>query len=156
MSEEKTLFKGTSSLVINLGGFILGTLSIVAGLALGFLYSYWFFILAGLGLVFLLVQWLKIRFRVYEVTTERIRLTTGVLTRRTDELELYRVQDFTLIEPLAARLAGAGTIKIVTMDPSTPALSLEYISGARQLREELRKSVEACRDRKRVRVAELE
>jgi len=112
--------------------------------------------LTAVALVFLVFQWLIIKCRVYEVTTERIRVTTGILTRRTDELELYRVKDITLVEPFLLRGFGLGDVEITTNDATTPLLRMEAIRGAKPLREELRKSVEVCRDRKRVRLAELE
>ena len=53
-------------------------------------------------------------------------------------------------------MLGLGTIRVTTTDASTPSVEIEVIKGARQLREELRKSVEVCRERKGVRVAELD
>jgi uncharacterized membrane protein YdbT with pleckstrin-like domain len=160
MSEEQTLFKGSTSPVIILGTIVLCGIILAACFVFAFLvsapYSY---ILMGIGLVdlaYLIVRWLLIKVRVYEVTTERIRVTTGALTKRTDELELYRVKDVTLVEPLMARLLSLGTIEIATNDVSTPIVRLEVIKGARALREELRKSIEACREKRRVRLAELE
>jgi uncharacterized membrane protein YdbT with pleckstrin-like domain len=119
----------------------------------------WNFVLWAAGAIaafYALARLLLIRFRQYEVTTERIRMTTGILTRRTDELELYRVKDVTLVEPLAMRLFGCGNIVVTTNDASTPTLELFCLKGARELREQMRQSIEICRDRKRVRVAELE
>lgn len=157
---EKTLFKGSSSPVAILGTFLLCGAVLVTALVASFVVpAPWNFVLwaaAGLALVYVLVRWLLIRFRWYEVTTERIRLTTGILTRRTDELELYRVKDVTLVEPLAIRLFGCGNIVVTTHDASTPTLELTCIKGAAELREQMRQSIEVCRDRKRVRVAELE
>lgn len=160
MSDEKTLFKGSSSPVVNIGVFVLCGIVAVAGLVFSFLSSgpiriaLW--VIAGVAVIYALVQWLLIRIRVYEVTTERIRVTTGMLTRRTDELELYRVKDATLVEPLVSRIFGCGTIAVTTNDASTPNLDLVCIRGARELREQLRQNIEICRDRKRVRLAELE
>ncbi len=160
MSDEKTLFKGSSSPVVTLGTFLLCGAVVVTALVASFLVvPPWNFVLwgaAGVALAYALVRWLFIRFRVYEVTTERIRLTTGILTRRTDELELYRVKDATLVEPLAMRMFGCGNIVVTTNDASTPNLDITCVKGARDLREQMRQSIEVCRDRKRVRVAELE
>jgi uncharacterized membrane protein YdbT with pleckstrin-like domain len=160
MSEEQTLFKGSPSPLIKSGTFAMCGLILVACLVFAFIvrqpYS---FILMGLGLVTLVyavLQWLLIKVRVYEVTTERVRTTTGILTRRTEELELYRVKDTALIEPLALRMFSLGDIEIITNDASTPMVRLEAIRGARALREEMRKGIEACREKKRVRLAELE
>ena len=142
--------------MINCGRFILAGIAFVASVVFSFVISYWLLILAGIACVYVAAQWFVIRCRVYELTTERIRIRTGIVNRRTDEMELYRVQDITLLEPLGERLFGLGTIHITTSDDSTPNLWIEAIRGASDLREELRKSVEACRDQKRVRVTEVE
>lgn len=142
--------------MINCGSFVLAGIAFVASVVFSFVISYWLLILAGIACVYVAARWFIIRCRVYELTTERIRIRTGIVNRRTDEMELYRVQDITLMEPLGERLFGLGTIHITTNDASTPNLRIEAIRGASDLREELRKNVEACRDRKRVRVTELE
>jgi uncharacterized membrane protein YdbT with pleckstrin-like domain len=161
MSEETTLFRGSSSMLVNLGAFLLTGLVFVAAIVFAIamantVASLALWSVAAIALIYFLVQWLLIRRRVYEVTTERIRVLTGIVTRRTEEMELYRVQDITLIEPFIQRMFGCGNLHVTTNDASTPYLTLEAIAGARALREQLRKSVEECRDRKRVRVAELE
>jgi uncharacterized membrane protein YdbT with pleckstrin-like domain len=101
-------------------------------------------------------QWLRLRCRVYELTSQRLRTSTGVLTRRTDELELYRVNDITFVEPFLLRMFGLGNIMLTTNDVSSPTIVLPAIRGARKLREDLRQNVEACRARKGVRVTEME
>ena len=67
------------------------------------------------------------------------------------------VASFVVPPPLNFLLwAAAGIALVYTNDASTPTLELTCIHGARELREEMRRSIELCRDRKRVRVAELE
>jgi len=165
--EEQTVWKGSSSQVINLGTYIVcGLLGLLVIPVLIFLWrgnspNRGLFTL--IALCFLLVptavalsKWIVNNCRVYEVTTQRIRVTKGVLSKRTDELELYRVRDTSLVEPFLFRLFGAGNIVLATMDTSNPELVLEAIKGAASVREDLRKSVEECRDRKGTRVAEFE
>ncbi|MGI8965645.1 MAG: PH domain-containing protein, partial [Limisphaerales bacterium] len=109
-----------------------------------------------LPLLFALIKWWLIKSRIYEITTERIKITNGIFSKKTDEMELYRVKDATLVEPFLLRLFSVGDIQVTSADASTPALQLEGIAGASGVREELRKNVEACRDRKRTRITELE
>ena len=156
MSDEKTLFRGSSSPVIKLGTFVFCGIILVASIVFAFLASAWLLILAGIVLIYSAVQWFLIRCRVYEVTSERIRITTGILTRVTEEVELYRVRDAILIEPLFERLLGLGNIRATTNDASTPTVEIEAIPGARELREALRKSIETCRAKSQVRVTEIE
>lgn len=160
-SQERVLFKGSSSPIINLGTFLLCGLVAVAATVFAFVNTqpvvrYVLIGIAAAAVLFIIARWLLIKVRVYEVTSERIRISNGLVTRRTDELELYRVKDTTLVEPFLLRMFSLGDIEITTHDVSTPVLRLEAIKGARALREELRQSIETCRDKKRVRLAELE
>ena len=96
------------------------------------------------------------RSHVYEVTTQRIRVTQGILSKRVDELELYRVRDHTFLQPVWLRLFGCGNLQLNTADLTTPVVTLEAIPADPHLRDALRRSIEECRDRKRARVTEIE
>ncbi len=155
--EEKTIWKGTSSPVINFGLYGLCAFIAAAVVSGGIFASSWVFgLLIIVPVTLALWKSVENRCRLYEVTTERIRISTGVLTRRTEELELYRVKDTALVEPLLYRLFGTGNVVLNSTDNSTPVVTLEAVRQAAALREELRKNVEQCRARKRVRIAELE
>jgi len=163
-NEEKTLWEGHSSQILNLPTFI------VCGLAAG--------VLAGsaillrtrvssgvslalaaatlIPLVIALGKWVQNQCRRYQVTTERIHLRQGVLSRKTDDLELYRVKDYLLVEPFLLRLFGLGNIVLTTTDEANPTLVIKAIPEIQLLRDQIRKQVELCRTRKGVRIAELE
>jgi uncharacterized membrane protein YdbT with pleckstrin-like domain len=154
---EQIIWSGSSSQVRNLHVYILCV--IVAG---GFVAGAVFYnnplIAIGVAVpfVFAIARFIALRSRHYELTTQRVRVRQGILSKRTDELELYRVKDVTVFEPLWQRLFGLGNITITTNDASTPSLTMEALPGAAQTREALRNAIEDCRDRKRVRIAELE
>ena len=80
----------------------------------------------------------------------------GILNRREDNLELYRVRDYSMDQPLSLRLVGLGNIHMVTSDPVTPNISILAIPDCERVREALRHSVEAARDRKRVRQMDMD
>lgn len=107
-------------------------------------------------LLILLSKVVQLKLLLYEITSERIKVTHGLLTRRTDELELYRVKDTSLIEPFFYRLFSAANIFIATNDASTPKLELRGVKNAKDVREQLRQSVEECRMRKGAQVREME
>ena len=100
-------------------------------------------------------RWWHRRSHRIEITTERVRVTQGILTKRTDELELYRVRDLTFVQPFILGLCGRGNLQLNTDDVTTPVVVLPCIPSEQSLRDQLRKAVEACRDRKRTRVSEL-
>jgi len=100
-------------------------------------------------------RWIELRNERITVSSERIRLTTGIFTKRTDELELYRVRDSSFVQPFLLRLFNKGNITLTTSDASSPSLTLRAIPDDTELRNDLRRAIEACRDRKRARIAEL-
>jgi len=153
--EEKELFSGSPSLLLHPGSIVLGLILLVGGLLGAGLHSNWFALAALAGLAIWFIQWAVNKTHRYEVTTQRIKETKGILTRRTQEMELYRVKDIVLVEPLFMRLFGLGTIEITTHDASTPLVKLEGVKKAKELRESLRNAVELCREAKGVRVTEF-
>ena len=156
MSDEKTIFLGSSSQVLNVDVFGGCGLGAVALLVLSALFWWGFLLLLPVPIGIAAWKWLELKSRVYEVTTERIKVSRGIFSKRTDELELYRVKDLTLIEPFFFRMFGLGSVIITTNDASTPMLTIHAVKRVKELREGLRQAVEVCRDKKRVRLAELE
>jgi hypothetical protein len=157
MSEEVVLFRGSPSLLVKAGTFFIGILLII-GFIVGAVLAQQPLIAIGAGvvIVYLVVVAALIRTQVFEVTTERVKWRRGIFTKRTDELELYRVMDATLVEPFLLRMGNAGNIEIRCSDASTPMLVLPAVKGAAELREKLRSSVESVRARKGVRVTEFD
>jgi uncharacterized membrane protein YdbT with pleckstrin-like domain len=164
MTDEKTIWRGSSSPIVYFGFFfvcggasvLLIGLCIVLALEFGTTPAV---VCGGLVLVPVMAGAVKLvvnQCRVYEVTTERIRVTTGVFSKTSQELELYRVKDLSVVQPFVYRVNKCGNIVLTTNDASSPTLMLEAVPHLDTLREELRRNVELCRDQKRVRLAELE
>lgn len=150
MSEENSLWKGSSSQWLNFGPFLLAIL-IILGL------SFWglFFPPAFFGLIlplaYMLWRYLVVRTQVFEITSERLRITRGVVNQTIDEIELYRIKDTQMIRPWWMRLTGLGSISMETSDRTLPTFVIPAVAGGFEVRELLRKQVESQRDRKRVR-----
>ena len=102
-----------------------------------------------------LIRWIKARSHVYEVTTERLRESCGVLSRRTEELELYRVRDYKVIEPLLLRLVGCGHLVIATADRTTPEIVIRAVHNVAELKEKVRTHTERMRQARGVRDFEI-
>ncbi|MDB6026015.1 MAG: hypothetical protein JWM68_2238 [Verrucomicrobiales bacterium] len=165
MAEERVVFRGHPSIATVFGSLFLSIVLLVA-IAVG-LSFFWNSLPTGnmryaacalflIPLLILLSKVVQLKLLLYEITSERIKVTHGLLTRRTDELELYRVKDTSLIEPFFYRLFSAANIFIATNDASTPKLELRGVKNAKDVREQLRQSVEECRMRKGAQVREME
>ena len=60
----------------------------------------------------LLLRVLRWRFQTYTLTTHRIVLARGVVSRVSESIALDRIQDTVVRRPLADRLIGAGSVEI--------------------------------------------
>lgn len=87
----------------------------------------------------------------YELTDQRLLEHSGVFLRRTDELELYRVSDIAVEQPLLQRLLGRGRVVMRTADRSTPTVVLNAVSQPAAVANLIREHVERCRVAKGVR-----
>lgn len=115
-------------------------------------------ILAGLGVpaLWIIGRWIATRCNRYEITSERVKITTGLLSRHTTELELYRVRDYSIIEPFWLRLVGCGTIVLATSDRTNSKVALHAVPGAASLKDQIRTHTERMRQRRGVRDLEID
>ncbi len=136
MNTERIIWTGRESQWQNLGWFISCLLLIPIPWAL------W--------------RWLETRCQVYVLTDQRLTTTHGVLTKVTDDLELYRVRDTRTRQGIWQRVLGRGDVVLTTTDASTPQVALRWMENAEGLREQVRALVEARREAKQVRTLETD
>lgn len=156
MTTESNLWSSSPSQFINFNKFLLGLIvSAVIITAACYTTNY---VLYGLILPvgWSLWQYLVVRCLRYELTSERIRLRTGVINQQVNEIELYRIKDTTIQLPFLLRLIKLGTLALVTSDRTLPELELKAIRNVRGVRDMLRENVERLRDLKRVREVDFE
>jgi uncharacterized membrane protein YdbT with pleckstrin-like domain len=138
--QEETLWIGTSSHVSKLGTYMLCLL------------------FCWLIVPIFIAIWtaLKLNSIRYQLTTERLQITEGIFSKRTEQIELYRVKDLTLESPFIYRIFSKGNILFFTSDHTLQNFSLEAISNADGVMDVVREHVELCRERKRVREIDIE
>jgi len=110
-------------------------------------------VLCGVGA---LIAYLKVSTTKYVLTNERLRVTTGILSTRTEDLELRRVRDSVILRPFWARVAGLGDIQILSADASTPRLVLHAIKDPDGVQSMIRSNVQTQWSRFGVRQMELD
>jgi uncharacterized membrane protein YdbT with pleckstrin-like domain len=135
MGEEQEIWRGSPSQWENFGAFALGAL--FSFLLLPLLWAGWRFLVT--------------RCTRYRVTSERVCHEHGVLSKRVEEIELYRVKDTSFEQPFWLRLVGRGHVVLRSSDRSDPVFVLRALGDARALRESLRGAVEKLREKKGVR-----
>lgn len=107
-------------------------------------------------LIYAIWCYIVVRCTRYELTTQRLRLITGVFSKHVDEVELYRVRDTTLIQPFLQRIVRLGTIVVISSDATDPQITIHAIARPREVREQLRSLVERRRRITRARSLEMD
>jgi hypothetical protein len=83
----------------------------------------------------------------YQITSERIKIVSGLLSRHVENYELIRVQDIDYKQGLFERLLGIGDITIQGQDASEPVITLRNIGQPERVYEVLRRAWLAARKR---------
>jgi membrane protein YdbS with pleckstrin-like domain len=108
-------------------------------------------IIAGFGLGTLVVlllslKALKLKTIYYEVTADRIEWTRGILDRKVDNVDMFRVIDLKMRRSLLDCIVGVGTVALVTTDKTDPKFVFEKVRNCRLLYDSIKKaSLEADR-----------
>jgi len=63
----------------------------------------------------------------YCITPEIIRISKGIFFKRTDQLEMYRIKDYIITQPLSLRIFGLMNLILKGTDPENPVLNLNGI-----------------------------
>jgi uncharacterized membrane protein YdbT with pleckstrin-like domain len=109
-----------------------------------------------LGL-WLIVAYFKSIAISYRITNKRIVMETGVFGKRLEQIDLYRVNDYTVERPFSQRLMGTGNLLLKTMDRTTPELAVTGIkTDVVALYEQLRRATELDKAQRSVRVVDYE
>ena len=156
-TNEDIIWEGHPSQVLNFWTHFVSVLLVVGILvAAGWTQVWLLGVLVVLPISWSIWKYLVVRCRVYQLTSERLRLFEGVLNQEIGEVELYRVKDTNILRPFWLRMFGLSTIKADASDRSHPVVTLEAIKDGVNVRELLRKQVEILRDKKRVREVDFD
>src|SRR5215471_6109463 len=101
-------------------------------------------------------RYLQTKCTVYEVTTERLKTTSGILSKVTDTLEFYRIKDIEKRQPFLYRLCGIENVQLNTSDTSSPVVVIEAVPRDAGLADVIRNEVEKVRQQKGVREIDVE
>ncbi len=76
----------------------------------------------------------------YVITTERVKIVTGMVARQVENFELIRIQDIDFKQNVGERLFGLGDISIKGHDASHPEIILRNVNNPEEIYELLRKA----------------
>lgn len=133
---EELLFAGRPAVLPGIGSLLLAIVT------LG-LYAIW--------------AWWKTRGVTYRITSQRVVIETGVLSKHMEQLDLYRIVDYVVDKPFSQRIMGTGNLVLETMDKTSPEVRITGIkTDVNALYEKLRFATEAEKRRRGVRLLDVE
>ncbi len=117
-------------------------------------YSFWQWlaVIFTLGIAYL-VYWVRSISTTYEITTQRVRIETGILSKSKESVELFRIDHFDVLKPLGMRLAGQCLLHLRSSDSSFATVVILGIPNLESLADTLREC--SLRERTRRRVTTL-
>lgn len=130
-TEERILFQGHPAIIGSVPRFLVAIFTVGIG-------ALWY--------------WLQSINTNYLITSQRIVIEIGVLSKQIETIEIYQIDDIQLEKPLSQRLMGTGNMLLLTRDLSAPKLFLERLPlDVRELYEQMRPCIQQSRLRFRVR-----
>lgn len=109
----------------------------------------WLLVVITIGIAYL-VYWFKSLSTTYQLTSQRVRIERGILSKSKDNIELFRIDDFVIQKPLGMRLVGHCRLHLLSSDNSLPVAVLYGVPGLEQLADTLRECSLKERTRRRV------
>jgi hypothetical protein len=81
----------------------------------------------------------------YKITNQRVVIKTGLIGKKQEQIDLFRIKDIRTIQGLKDRALGIGDISIISTDALTPSIKLEEIKNPGDVSEILRRAVRSER-----------
>lgn len=98
-------------------------------------------ILAFAQLVAIAVGYLRLRGTLYTITTQRVIIERGLLSKSLSEIDLRSIDDTQFFQTLFDRMLGIGEVVLVSSDKTAPMFILGAIRDPRGVRETIRAHV---------------
>jgi uncharacterized membrane protein YdbT with pleckstrin-like domain len=102
------------------------------------------------GLFLLVPVWTRMKANRWKLTSRRIEVETGLLAKRVDTLELWRVRDVEFRQSLIERIAGVARILVTAHDGSSPTIEIRGVPGDRTIYDRLMAAVMDARQQRGV------
>ena len=90
----------------------------------------------------------------YQITSERVRIVTGILGKDREDIELVRIQDIDRSQGVTERMLGIGDIEIRSHDPSSEVAVLRNVRDPDAVNEILRRAMLEARKNSRYTIQE--
>ena len=121
---------------------------------------FWSYVFAGIlslalvGILWILVlNWTR-RSRRYRITDRNVDYELGLLSKRIETLQLWRIHDLDFRQSFMERILGIARIHLFTKDLTDPVLVLKGLPASREIFDRLKDAAELARQQRVVGIVE--
>jgi hypothetical protein len=147
---EKDLYVGHPAAIYSIGQVLPFLVAAAAAAGAGIAGAPAAYVVPGFVLLVVIIS-LRYYFKSasihYEITTQRIKLERGLLSKLQESLELFRIDHFELHKPLGMRLVGKSSLHLFSSDAELTNFYVYGVPGLEVLADTLR----SCQLRERSR-----
>jgi len=147
---EKDLFNGHPALIYSVGQLLPFLVVLVVAIGIVYEWGQTGYVLLGFLVAcgaICLQYFAKSHSIHFEITTQRIKLERGLLSKVQESLELFRIDHFELRKPLGMRLLGQAALHLYSSDAELTTFFIYGVPGLESMAETLR----TCQLRERTR-----
>ncbi len=147
---------------ISIKNFI-GVMALTVVLAIGWLFGGFAWNLHP-GIVFLvgfavlgagyLYVWLMLISTEYRLFNESLEVESGIISRKIENIQLFRVRDLGLSQSVLGRIFNVGNIAISSTDKTAPLYTLHGVDNPRELYDTVREQVAKSQATRRTMIVE--
>lgn len=104
----------------------------------------------------LIYTWLVRLNSEYRLFHDSLEVESGIISRRIENIQLFRVRDLALAQSMLNRIAGVGDITVTSTDQSAPRYRLRGVEDPRKVYDQLRELVSKSQATRRTMIVEEE
>jgi uncharacterized membrane protein YdbT with pleckstrin-like domain len=135
---ETNVWTGTPSQWVGLATYVWCVLLAIVFAVAAVLVHPYFWIGLLLPLLIALAKFLRIKAIRYDLTSQRLKITTGIMDRKEVEIELFRLRDLSTEQGFLQRLVNVGTVQALSSDKDAPAIRLKWVNNPDAVKDQLR------------------
>ncbi|MCE5341060.1 MAG: PH domain-containing protein [Planctomycetaceae bacterium] len=96
--------------------------------------------IAAAAVIIFLYKIIKLKSVRYKITQDRIEWSRGIMQRRVDNIDMFRIVDMKMERTLPDILVGIGSITLITSDKTDPNFKFEKLRSSKRIYDIIKKS----------------
>lgn len=84
---------------------------------------------------------MKMNGKGYKITNQRVIVTSGIIGKKQNEVELVKIKDLLVDQSLTEKLTNVGNVKIISTDITMPVVEIEEVKNPFEVKDIIRKAM---------------